>query len=373
MKAPIGKKRLVIDNFLVRGASKLLSLTGYQPPEESVHKFGYFDYEEGMRRGVKRKRVYKSYRRHVKKKVDSRVKSQKKTPARPGSVKNVMKSKKFRRRDKKKLKFERKIRNIIARTTGLKTGIITATSSLNSVGPDQATASMFMNGGALAVTPYLTQLLGSVDPGAAANITLKLEMSELEVTIINANEEVYREESYTFNPTTGVVPAHDYIAGGANNSNNEVYMKVYHVIARRDADDTNGASPSAVWSTFFAAEATLGVPLGTASTINTYGVTPFDAPAFCADWKILNVQNIVLKPGGIHKLILRSKKSRWITAARIDQNAFIRNVTEGFIVTIHGGPSYSTGALTNASITYSQTARYHFRHIEDDVVAEGHA
>lgn len=323
-----------------------------------------------MRRGVKRKRVPKSWRRHKKQKRD--VHKVRSMPSQYRETKRTYAKKAGRmsKRAQRAAKFVRKVKNIVANTTGLKSAIIDGNFIANTALGQQNVVQFMLNGGALASNPDLDSLLGSIDTGDKNNVTLKLHTAELTCYITNANAYMH-ENAYTFNVATGAVPAHDFDYGSIS-SGSVLYAKAYHVMARLDADNGNlGSNFLSAWAATLLDENVLGAPLNTANTVNTIGCNPFDAPNFCTQFKILGIEEFTLQPGQTHVLRLFSKNWRWLQGNRIEANAFVKGVTEGFIVIFQGSPLYSSGELDSINITGKSVRRYHFRHIQDDGNAGG--
>lgn len=323
-----------------------------------------------MRRGVKRRRVPKSYRKIKRRKVLKAVKSEKKAPTKYHEVKTTFTKKKASKSSKRQALFARRVKNIIATVTGLKTAMSQQAGVVASnVGAQQIFARV-INGGAVNTLPDLNNLLTSIDPTDINNVTLKLHSSEIWLEVCNVHPK-QASEPYTFNVGSGDVPQivtypGDGVAAGY------VYMTWYHIVSRFDADATTGGDYAAQFTAALTAENTLAAPFNVAVNPTTYGVTPFDAPNFCTKFKIVSIKEVLLAPGQSYRAVIRSTKTRYIQGARIVENAYLKGITEGWLLVFHGDPIFGGTGPNNANLSYSSMRKYHYHHIVDDDNAIGH-
>lgn len=338
----------------------------------------YYKPEPAIVMPLKRKRSFGIKRRSLKRFLGParrfkkrRIGNSTKAPlTKYGDTKTMYKARRRSRFSKRKSKFAMRVRNVMANITGLKSAIFYANASLVVPAAQQGWIPVSMSGGNLNISPYLANLLTSIDPGGQTNCTLKLHMAELEVFVMNDDAKI-TENGYTFNVATGVVPSHSYTKGDLV-SGNVMFVKVYHWVSRFDSGNNFGGDPYTMLANFMTAEAALGAPVATKISPADNGATPYDCPQWCSAFKIVDVKEYTIQPGEVLRLLLRNTKWRFIQGSRIYDNAFLKNITEGYMIQVHGPPNYTTGELAGAEAQVKFIQRYHFKHISDDRNATGH-
>jgi len=317
----------------------------------------------------KRKRMNRKGFR-ARKRVKTTVKA---TPSKYHEVKKTYRKPRFTRRKSRYMKFARKVRNIMANVTALKSGFLNFTGSHNAASGAQGVHSFLMGGGGLANFDDLFKILNSIDAGAERNVTLKLKSMEMTIEYTN---DAPKQTALGY-VIGGTVPDIPYWTGDTNGTGlpiepNYCYIKAYHVVARRDMDAANGSDLTSFFTNTLALENTLGGALANAVNQNFLGVTPFEAPQFCSEWKVLDIKEGYIAPGQSFKLKLRKSKSSFIQGNRLMTNAFLKGITEGWLVIVHGAPNYGTGDSGTVALKYNERHKYHYHHILDDDYAIGH-
>lgn len=330
----------------------------------AIARVGGVDYEMPVRKRVFKRRMRpRRGKRVVRKGKDSDKRSV--MAARSKKVRSYKRG--FSGKARRRLKFVRRIRNIVAKTTGLKTAVLNFNSTESAGAGFQGVFSVVLAGASLSAQNDLPKLLIATDPGNVGNVTLKLGYREVVCDISNTSS-LFNEDAYTFNTSTGAVPAHTYEPGNGTNPG-IIYMKAYHVVARRDIS-VSTSDWDTYWASLLSVEDTLATPFS-GVTPNTIGINPFDTPQFCSTVKIVGVKEYCLKPGDSCQLVLASNRMSWINGVRIVDNAFVKGVSEGYIVIFRGAPRTSDGVPAISGVTYQVTRRYHYWHIQDDDFAVG--
>ncbi|AUM61847.1 capsid [uncultured virus] len=158
----------------------------------------------------------------------------------------------------------------------------------------------------------------------------------------------------------------------ADSSNSApAFVDMYECVARRDygsASDPQTLLAASLPSTssFTGASG----PIGLATT--SPGVTPFDAPAFCEQWKILKVRRYKLEPGTSASLQFRDPKHRKIEyQSKVASKSWNRGVTRCWIPIVYGVPTAAGTRQVAVSVVFDVVRNYHFRQISQSMPGGG--
>jgi len=152
-------------------------------------------------------------------------------------------------------------------------------------------------------------------------------------------------------------------------------VDIYECVARRDwkpSDDPvsifNNTLPD---NGQFAQAGVQAFPLSTTNL----GVTPFDNPEFCEQWKILKVRRIKLEDGATATLQFRDPKRRKIEyQTKVQNKSFVRGLTRCWIPIVYGVPNANAGAPLRAegvTVCFDCVRNYHFRQLSTSTPSAG--
>lgn len=153
----------------------------------------------------------------------------------------------------------------------------------------------------------------------------------------------------------------------ASSSNTtSMFLDLYECVARKDipqvAAGTQG-DPNALFASSLPSKALWSGSGSGALTTSSLGVTPFDAPAFCEQWKIVKVRRIKLEPGATHSIQFRDPKHRKFEWQTLYNYATLRGVTRAFIPIVYGPPNTSGDIGSKGDVAINVMRNYHFRQI----------
>ena len=152
-----------------------------------------------------------------------------------------------------------------------------------------------------------------------------------------------------------------------NQSNNDCFLVIYDVIARRDLSSTTGDyDPAAAWYN--------GAPdTGMTSAATGYpGATPFAVPRFTQYFDVKKVSHIILPAGGCHNHRIHYEPNRMISREVIaDNNQNVKGLTMYSIAVIYGAPDNNLTGTTvtsgSAAVDFVQTKQYKWTYMTDAV------
>ncbi|UJO02091.1 Cap [Molossus molossus associated circovirus 2] len=152
-------------------------------------------------------------------------------------------------------------------------------------------------------------------------------------------------------------------------------VDIYECVARRDWKP-NDDPVSIFRNTFpdnsqFAQAGAQAFPMSSTQL----GVTPFDNPLFCEQWKILKVRRIKLEDGATATLQFRDPKHRKIEyQTKVQNKTAVRGVTRCWIPIIYGQPVDNAGAPLRAEsvkVVFDVQRNYHFRQLSTSTPSAG--
>jgi len=152
-----------------------------------------------------------------------------------------------------------------------------------------------------------------------------------------------------------------------NQSNNDCFLVIYDVIARRDLSSTTlDYLPSSAWYD--------GAPdTGMTSAATFYpGATPFAVPRFTQYFDVKKVSHIILPAGGCHNHRIHYEPNRMISREVIaDNNQNVKGLTMYSLAVIYGAPDNDLTAVNvtsgSAVIDFVQTKQYKWTYMTDAV------
>jgi len=133
----------------------------------------------------------------------------------------------------------------------------------------------------------------------------------------------------------------------------EIIMDVYEVLNMKDVATTDGIG--AQWVTFFNKMTAI-----TAKDDTDVANSLFENPVFCQHYKILSKKEVLILPGEITTMQMRSGKDRMIQGQRVlDYVNSLPRLSRFYIFQWHGGPTTSgVVAATTVSITWQKAYKY---------------
>ena len=152
-----------------------------------------------------------------------------------------------------------------------------------------------------------------------------------------------------------------------NQSNNDCFLVIYDVIARRDMSSATGDYvPNLAWYN--------GAPdTGMTSAATGYpGATPFAVPRFTQYFDVKKVSHIILPAGGCHNHRIHYEPNRLISREVINENnQNIKGLTMYSMAVIYGAPDNnltgSTVTSGSAAVDFVQTKQYKWTYMTDAV------
>jgi len=152
-----------------------------------------------------------------------------------------------------------------------------------------------------------------------------------------------------------------------NQSNNDCFLVIYDVIARRDmSNTTTDYVPSQAWYN--------GAPDTGMTSTNTLapGATPFAVPRFTQYYDVKKVSHIILPAGGCHNHRIHYEPNRMISREVLaDNNQNVKGLTMYSLAVIYGAPDNnltgSTVTSGSAVIDFVQTKQYKWTYMTDAV------
>ena len=152
-----------------------------------------------------------------------------------------------------------------------------------------------------------------------------------------------------------------------NQSNNDCFLVIYDVIARRDLSSTTGDYlPNNAWYG--------GAPdTGMTSAATFYpGATPFAVPRFTQYFDVKKVSHIILPAGGCHNHRIHYEPNRMISREVLaDNNQNIKGLTMYSMAVIYGAPDNNLLGTTvtsgSAVVDFVQTKQYKWTYMTDAV------
>ena len=153
-----------------------------------------------------------------------------------------------------------------------------------------------------------------------------------------------------------------------NQSNNDAYLTLYDICARRDmnASDTNN-SPNVAW---YAGTADTG-----AVTLSlAVGATPFNSPKFTQFYKVVKVTHIILPAGGTHDHRVNISPMRLVNNEIFQDSQNVGGLTYFTMAVFYGAPVNDATTKTNVSIgstaiDYCQTKQYRYTYMQDSTTS----
>jgi len=152
-----------------------------------------------------------------------------------------------------------------------------------------------------------------------------------------------------------------------NQSNNDCFLVIYDVIARRDMSSaTSDYVPNLAWYN--------GAPdTGMTSAATGYpGATPFAVPRFTQYFDVKKVSHIILPAGGCHNHRIHYEPNRMISREVINENnQNVKGLTMYSLAVIYGAPDNnltgSTVTSGSAAVDFVQTKQYKWTYMTDAV------
>lgn len=152
-----------------------------------------------------------------------------------------------------------------------------------------------------------------------------------------------------------------------NQSNNDCFLVIYDVVARRDLSSTTGDySPTSAWYN--------GAPdTGMSAAATGYpGATPFAVPRFTQYFDVKKVSHIILPAGGCHNHRIHYEPNRLISREVIaDNNQNVKGLTMYSMAVIYGAPDNNLLGTTvtsgSAAVDFVQTKQYKWTYMSDAV------
>lgn len=148
------------------------------------------------------------------------------------------------------------------------------------------------------------------------------------------------------------------------------FIDLYECVARKDIPQTaagTAADPNALWASSLPSDANWGGSGAGGINTSTLAVTPFDAPAFCEQWKILKVRRIKMEPGATHSLQFRDPKHRKFEWQTLYNYATLRGVTRAFIPVLYGPPDVAGDMASECKVAINVMRNYHFRQLSNSI------
>jgi len=155
-----------------------------------------------------------------------------------------------------------------------------------------------------------------------------------------------------------------------NQSNNDCFLTIYDVIARRDLSSVSGLAqdylPDGAWFS--------GAPDTGMLSSQTFdvGATPFAVPKFTQYFKVVKVSHIILPAGGCHNHRIHYEPNRMLSREVInDSNQNVKDMTMYSLAVIYGAPDNnllgSTVSSGSAVVDFVQTKQYKWTYLSDAV------
>ena len=152
-----------------------------------------------------------------------------------------------------------------------------------------------------------------------------------------------------------------------NQSNNDCFLVIYDVIARRDlSSTTTDYTPSNAW---YNGAADTGM---TSTNTLAPGATPFAVPRFTQYFDVKKVSHIILPAGGCHNHRIHYEPNRMISREVIaDNNQNIKGLTMYSLAVIYGAPDNNQNGTVvtsgSAVIDFVSTKQYKWTYMTDAV------
>lgn len=153
------------------------------------------------------------------------------------------------------------------------------------------------------------------------------------------------------------------IRGGAcelqirNVDDHPSFLDIYELVARKNISSAQSAEAATQWGAAYGALANVGG----APDIDTWGVTPFEAPAFCKMWKIIRTTRLQMSPSQV-VTIERTMKcgSRRVTGNQLANFRYLKGMRAWLFVSKGVPLTVSSGDMTNTNVAirYNQTWHY---------------
>jgi len=152
-----------------------------------------------------------------------------------------------------------------------------------------------------------------------------------------------------------------------NQSNNDCFLTIYDVVARRDMSSVTGHyTPNNAW--YFGATDT-GM-----TSLQTFipGATPFAVPEFVQYFKVVKVSHIILPAGGCHNHRIHYEPNRKISRELIaDNNVNVKDLTMYSMAVIYGAPDNnllgSVVSTGSSVVDFVSTKQYKWTYFNDIV------
>jgi len=150
-----------------------------------------------------------------------------------------------------------------------------------------------------------------------------------------------------------------------NQNNNDCYLILYDVVARRDQYQGSESSPFQTWFNG-------NFDAGASGMIYQVGTTPFSSPQFTQYFKVVKVTHIILPAGGTHEHRVHYEPNRMINREVAAISGYIRNLTHFTMAVQYGAPDNDNTTQTTVSIGTStldvvQTKQYKYTYVADAV------
>jgi len=145
---------------------------------------------------------------------------------------------------------------------------------------------------------------------------------------------------------------------GNGTSQQSAQVDVYLIKARKGISSAQASAPEDQWI----AATTALTDSGGNPTPMTWGVTPFEAPAFCKMWKVMQTWRLNLTLGGLPTTLEKTVKlgGRRITGNQLASNRQLKGSWHWLFV-VHGMPTEGVAGGfigTRVEIRYNQTLHY---------------
>lgn len=152
-----------------------------------------------------------------------------------------------------------------------------------------------------------------------------------------------------------------------NNYTEGCYIDMYFVIARKN--NGSEADPANEWIQSIAEQSAGNMPTAVTS-FTTYGVTPFDAPAFGRYWLIKRRRRVFLQPQEIYSFQQRDPGNYVLNMGDILNLKAKANLTEG-VIFVYSNPNCVGSEPGGGVVQLTYTKTYHYTETMSSIDAIG--
>lgn len=152
-----------------------------------------------------------------------------------------------------------------------------------------------------------------------------------------------------------------------NNYDEGAYIDMYFVIARKN--NGSEADPANEWIQSLHEQAAGNMPVAVTS-FTTYGVTPFDAPAFGRYWLIKRRRRVFLQPNEIYSFQQRDAGNYVLNMGDIFNLKSKANLTEG-VIFVYSNPNCTGSEPGGGNVQLTYTKTYHYTETSSSIDAIG--